>query len=127
MAQSCRIYIQRLSPNEDVQQKLQEYHNSIFKELKDSKLFRAWNGIEFLASAGDSRYPKAKALISSINEKWGTKVADTTFTGPTAREYIFVNVRNLLQRAEEEVISTPKQGKLSFEEFKNSLPRKDCE
>lgn len=101
---SCRLYIENITKDEDKQNQLTQYHNQIFKRLIDSKLFNKWNDFYFLPSIQSGNYSKAKALISQINQQWGTPVAGTAFTKTNAKEYVFVNVKNLVDYSPQQVL-----------------------
>lgn len=113
-------YIKALSPKNNVREKLTEMHNSIFNELKASKLFNVWNNMLFLPQPGAGKYASAKDGIVKINEKYGKRVADTTFTKEKSKEYVYVNVRNLLPEAIEQTLP-PKQGELFFQTNPNEI------
>lgn len=121
---SCRIYINKLTDNEKAQQTLEDIHNSIFERINDSKLFRKWNGLNFLPSANASgRYSKAKALIDTINKEAGFPVVGTTFSKPTGREYAFVNVKNYLPQVLNPQTSMFAAGSLADKANDISLPK----
>lgn len=105
MAKSCRVYINQITKDDRERKRLEDYHNQIFKRVADSGHFRKWNQYHFLPEATASgKYSQAKAFITSLNQEYGVPVADTAFTKATGREYVFVNVRNLLSKAQEEPI-----------------------
>lgn len=97
---SCRKYINKLSDSEPVRQRLEEFHNSIFGEIAHSGAFKRWNGLYFLPEKGTNEaYSQAQKVISDLNTEYGVPVADTSVTA-AGKEYVFVNVKNLLERAE---------------------------
>jgi hypothetical protein len=85
-----------------VQEKLTSFHNQIFKKLIDSGLFNKFNDHYFLPPVGTGRYSKAQGLISELNKEYTIPVIGTAYTKANSKEYVFVNVKNLLPRAQDE-------------------------
>lgn len=118
---TCKVYIRNLTKDEKIQDILTSYHNQIFKRLIDSKLFNKLNDHYFLPPVGDGRYTKAQSLIAKINEEYGAPVTATTFTKAHSKEYVYVNVKNLLPKAQQELpIQGAVQGVL-FQKNENAV------
>ena len=115
---SCRPYINNLSKNPRVQNELDKLHNSIFNRLIDSKLFNKWEDYHFLPT-NQAKYAAAKSLISQINEQYKKKVAGTSFTKATGKEFVFVNVKNFVKEFEEGQSLLEAQ---QVDEFGDSVP-----
>jgi len=115
---SCRPYINNLSKNPRVQNELDKLHNSIFNRLIDSKLFNKWEDYHFLPT-NQAKYTAAKNLISQINEQYKKKVAGTSFTKATGKEFVFVNVKNFVKEFEEGQSLLEAQ---QVDEFGDSVP-----
>lgn len=99
MACIIPTYIAQLSKDERVRNKLNNFHNEIFNKLTDSKLFRKWNDYYFLPNSTSPEYVKAKNLITQVNNDYSVPVVSTSFTRANAKEFVFVNVKNLLPEA----------------------------
>jgi len=115
---SCRPYINNLSKNPRVQNELDKLHNSIFNRLIDSKLFNKWEDYHFLPT-NQTKYSAAKNLISQINNFYKRKVADTSFTKTTGKEFVFVNVKNFVKEYEQAQERFESQ---QVDEFGDSVP-----
>lgn len=95
---SCRPYINSLTKDGGERKELETIHNSIFNDLISSKLFNKWHDYYFMPPVGDGRFTQAKNLISTINDKYGVPVVGTSFTKANSKEFVFVNVKNMVDK-----------------------------
>ena len=100
---SCLKYIQELTPDKDLQDKLQVIHNKLFDEAHMSKMFNMYNSMLFLPPMGP-KYTQAKNWIKAQNDKWGFPIMETSFTKPTSKEYLYVDASNFLWELEGEEV-----------------------
>lgn len=112
MYNSCRIYINNLTKDDRERKRLELLHNEVFQKVLDTKLFKKYNGLYYVPQPGGGAYSKAMAAIDNINKEYQSKVVGTAFTKPTAHEYVFVNVRNLLPAVKSEISNEGAQGSL---------------
>lgn len=94
-------YIVKLTDNNQAREILNNKHNEIFKEIDESEYFRKYEGVLFESKQVDN-LNKGRQLIKSINEKYGNLVTKIV-TSQNNKNYVIVNVKNLLPKALEEI------------------------
>ena len=95
----CEIkpYIKNITNDKDIQEQLNNEHNSIFNKITNSKNFRKFNNILFEAK-NISILAKGRETLKKINDEYGVQVAAITTTKEKGKNYVFVNVKNLLPK-----------------------------
>jgi len=99
----CEIkpYIKKLTDNTEAQEILNNHHNQIFQELVDSKTFNKWNRMLF-ESKQISKINAGRNLVKAINKRFNNIVTKIT-TSQQGKNYVFVNVKNLLPETLEQL------------------------